>query len=441
MRSRPKMKIVMIGTGYVGLVSGACFSEFGFDVTCVDKDEKKIAKLHKGDIPIYEPGLDELVGRNYAAGRLSFTTDLGSAVAQADAVFIAVGTPTRRGDGHADLSYVHAAAAEIAAHLDGYTVIVTKSTVPVGTGQQVSDIVRKTRPDADFDVASNPEFLREGSAISDFMRPDRVVVGTSSERAVDLMRQLYRPLFLIETPILFTSLETAELTKYAANAFLAVKISYINQIADLCEKVNADVHDVAKGMGLDKRIGGKFLHPGPGYGGSCFPKDTLALVKTAALFETDVPLVSGVVSYNSERKQEMAQRVIDAMQGDVAGKKIAILGLAFKPETDDMRESPSIELITELTKKGALVTAYDPAAIEEAKQHLPASVTYAETTAACLKGADCAVLVTEWNEFRALTPLSFTELMAGNVLVDLRNVYDPSAIRAANIHYSSIGRT
>ena len=441
MRSRPKMKIVMIGTGYVGLVSGACFSEFGFDVTCVDKDEKKIAKLHKGDIPIYEPGLDELVGRNYAAGRLSFTTDLGSAVAQADAVFIAVGTPTSRGDGHADLSYVHAAAAEIAAHLDGYTVIVTKSTVPVGTGQQVSDIVRKTRPDADFDVASNPEFLREGSAISDFMRPDRVVVGTSSERAVDLMRQLYRPLFLIETPILFTSLETAELTKYAANAFLAVKISYINQIADLCEKVNADVHDVAKGMGLDKRIGGKFLHPGPGYGGSCFPKDTLALVKTAELFETDVPLVSGVVSYNSERKQEMAQRVIDAMQGDVAGKKIAILGLAFKPETDDMRESPSIELITELTKKGALVTAYDPAAIEEAKQHLPASVTYAESTAACLKGADCAVLVTEWNEFRALTPLSFTELMAGNVLVDLRNVYDPSAIRAANIHYSSIGRT
>ena len=435
------MKIVMIGTGYVGLVSGACFSEFGFDVTCVDKDEKKIAKLHKGDIPIYEPGLDELVGRNYAAGRLSFTTDLGSAVAQADAVFIAVGTPTRRGDGHADLSYVYAAAAEIAAHLDGYTVIVTKSTVPVGTSQQVSDIVRKTRPDADFDVASNPEFLREGSAISDFMRPDRVVVGTSSERAVDVMRQLYRPLFLIETPILFTSLETAELTKYAANAFLAVKISYINQIADLCEKVNADVHDVAKGMGLDKRIGGKFLHPGPGYGGSCFPKDTLALVKTAELFESDVPLVSGVVSYNSERKQEMAQRVIDAMQGDVAGKKIAILGLAFKPETDDMRESPSIELITELTKKGALVTAYDPAAIEEAKQHLPASVTYAETTAACLKGADCAVLVTEWNEFRALTPLSFTELMAGNVLVDLRNVYDPSAIRAANIHYSSIGRT
>lgn len=434
------MKIVMIGTGYVGLVSGACFSEFGFDVTCVDKDETKIAKLHKGDIPIYEPGLDELVTRNYAAGRLSFTTDLGSAVAQADAVFIAVGTPTRRGDGHADLSYVHAAAAEIAAHLDGYTVIVTKSTVPVGTGQQVSDIVHKTRPDADFDVASNPEFLREGSAISDFMRPDRVVVGTSNERAIDVMRHLYRPLFLIETPILFTSLETAELTKYAANAFLAVKISYINQIADLCEKVNADVHDVAKGMGLDKRIGGKFLHPGPGYGGSCFPKDTLALVKTAELFESDVPLVSGVVRYNSKRKQDMAQRVIDAMKGDVEGKKIAILGLAFKPETDDMRESPSIELITELTKKGAVITAYDPAAMVEAKPHLPASITYAENAASCLTGADCAVLVTEWNEFRALTPLSFTELMAGNVLVDLRNVYDPSAIRAANIHYSSIGR-
>ena len=434
------MKIVMIGAGYVGLVSGACFSEFGFDVTCVDKDKTKIAKLHKGDIPIYEPGLDELVTRNYAAGRLSFTTDLGNAVAQADAVFIAVGTPTRRGDGHADLSYVHAAAAEIAAHLDGYTVIVTKSTVPVGTGQQVSDIVHKTRPDADFDVASNPEFLREGSAISDFMRPDRVVVGTSNERAIDVMRQLYRPLFLIETPILFTSLETAELTKYAANAFLAVKISYINQIADLCEKVNADVHDVAKGMGLDKRIGGKFLHPGPGYGGSCFPKDTLALVKTAELFETDVPLVSGVVRYNSKRKQDMAQRVIDAMKGDVEGKKIAILGLAFKPETDDMRESPSIELITELTKKGALITAYDPVAMVEAKPHLPASITYAENAASCLTGADCAVLVTEWNEFRALTPLSFTELMAGNVLVDLRNVYDPSAIRAANIHYSSIGR-
>ena len=434
------MKIVMIGTGYVGLVSGACFSEFGFDVTCVDKDKTKIAKLYKGDIPIYEPGLDELVTRNFAAGRLSFTTDLGSAVAQADAVFIAVGTPTRRGDGHADLSYVHAAAAEIAAHLDGYTVIVTKSTVPVGTGQQVSDIVHKTRPDADFDVASNPEFLREGSAISDFMRPDRVVVGTSNERAIDVMRQLYRPLFLIETPILFTSLETAELTKYAANAFLAVKISYINQIADLCEKVNADVHDVAKGMGLDKRIGGKFLHPGPGYGGSCFPKDTLALVKTAELFETDVPLVSGVVRYNSKRKQDMAQRVIDAMKGDVEGKKIAILGLAFKPETDDMRESPSIELITELTKKGAVITAYDPAAMVEAKPHLPASITYAENAASCLTGADCAVLVTEWNEFRALTPLSFTELMAGNVLVDLRNVYDPSAIRATNIHYSSIGR-
>ena len=434
------MKIVMIGTGYVGLVSGACFSEFGFDVTCVDKDKTKIAKLHKGDIPIYEPGLDELVTRNFASGRLSFTTDLGSAVAQADVVFIAVGTPTRRGDGHADLSYVHAAAAEIAAHLDGYTVIVTKSTVPVGTGQQVSDIVHKTRPDADFDVASNPEFLREGSAISDFMRPDRVVVGTSNERAIDVMRQLYRPLFLIETPILFTSLETAELTKYAANAFLAVKISYINQIADLCEKVNADVHDVAKGMGLDKRIGGKFLHPGPGYGGSCFPKDTLALVKTAELFESDVPLVSGVVRYNSKRKQDMAQRVIDAMKGDVEGKKIAILGLAFKPETDDMRESPSIDLITELTKKGAVITAYDPAAMAEAKTHLPASITYAESAASCLTGADCAVLVTEWNEFRALTPLSFTELMAGNVLVDLRNVYDPSAIRAANIHYSSIGR-
>ncbi len=435
------MKIVMIGTGYVGLVSGACFSEFGFNVICVDKDKRKIETLHDGKIPIYEPGLDELVARNYAAGRLTFTTEISSAVAQADAVFIAVGTPTRRGDGHADLTYVHDAAAEIAAHLDGYTVIVTKSTVPVGTGQQVSDIISRTRPDAKFDVASNPEFLREGSAIGDFMRPDRVIVGTSSDLAVEVMRQLYRPLFLIETPILFTTLETAELIKYAANAFLAVKISYINQIADLCEKVNADVHDVAKGMGLDKRIGSKFLHPGPGYGGSCFPKDTLALVKTAELFDADVPIVSGVVEFNSQRKKEMAFRVINAMDGNVAGKKIAILGLAFKPETDDMRESPSIELITELTEKGAQIVTYDPAAMDEAKLILPASVHYAEGAISCLSGADCAVLVTEWNEFRALTPATLAEVMIGTVVVDLRNVYDPSAIRAAGLHYSSIGRS
>ncbi len=434
------MKIVMIGTGYVGLVSGACFSEFGFNVICVDKDERKIETLHKGEIPIYEPGLDELVARNYAAGRLTFTTEISSAVAQADAVFIAVGTPTRRGDGHADLTYVHNAAAEIALYLDGYTVIVTKSTVPVGTGQQVSNIVSKTRPDAEFDVVSNPEFLREGSAIGDFMRPDRVVVGTSSDLAVEVMRQLYRPLFLIETPILFTTLETAELIKYAANAFLAVKISYINQIADLCEKVNADVHDVARGMGLDKRIGSKFLHPGPGYGGSCFPKDTLALVKTAELFDAAVPIVTGVVQFNSQRKKEMAFRVIDAMDGDVVGKKIAVLGLAFKPETDDMRESPSIEIITKLTEKGAQIVTYDPAAMDEAKILLPASVNYAEGAISCLSGADCVVLVTEWNEFRALTPATLAEVMNGTVIVDLRNVYDPSAIRAAGLHYLSIGR-
>ena len=434
------MNIVVIGTGYVGLVSGACFSEFGFTVTCVDKDASKIAALKQGIIPIYEPGLDDLVKRNHNAGRLTFTTDLGPAVQDADAVFIAVGTPTRRGDGHADLSFVFAAAEEVAAHLTGYTVVVTKSTVPVGTGKQVEQVIRTANASADFDIASNPEFLREGSAIGDFMRPDRVVVGVRNDRAKDVMRQLYRPLYLIEKPVLFTDLETAELIKYAANAFLAVKISYINQMADLCEKVGANVHDVAKGMGLDNRIGSKFLHPGPGYGGSCFPKDTLALVKTAESYNSPVSIVSEVVAYNQARKYAMADRVQNAFSGDVKGRKIAVLGLAFKPETDDMRESPSIEIITTLSEAGAQISAYDPAAMEEAKHLLPDTISFADSAQDCLEGADGAVVVTEWNEFRALTPQLFAQLMAGNVLVDLRNIYEPAQMQEVGLSYWSIGR-
>jgi UDPglucose 6-dehydrogenase len=434
------LNIAVIGTGYVGLVSGACFSEFGFTVTCIDRDADKIAKLDAGLMPIYEPGLADLVARNVAADRLAFSTELGPAVAAADAVFIAVGTPTRRGDGHADLSYVYAAAEELAAHLTGYTVVVTKSTVPVGTGREVAAIIAKTNPDASFDVASNPEFLREGAAILDFMRPDRVVVGTESAQAREVMRALYRPLYLIETPILFTNLETSELIKYASNAFLAVKISYINQMADLCEQVGANVHDVAKGMGLDKRIGNKFLHPGPGYGGSCFPKDTLALARTAEQHGRPVTIVDSVVAYNSARKLAMAARVMAALGGRAKDAKIAILGLAFKPETDDMRDSPSIDIIAALVAAGADVRAYDPKAMHEAKPLLPATVDYCTSAKACLSGADAAVIVTEWNEFRALTPQIFTTEMQGRVLVDLRNVYDPQAMRAAGLDYSSIGR-
>jgi UDPglucose 6-dehydrogenase len=434
------MKIAVIGTGYVGLVSGACFSEFGFDVTCVDKDAGKIEQITNGIMPIYEPGLDELVARNNDAGRLHFVTDLGTAVAKADAVFIAVGTPTRRGDGHADLSFVYAAAEAIAQHLIGYTVVVTKSTVPVGTGREVEAIIRRAAPQAEFDVASNPEFLREGAAIGDFMRPDRVVVGTTSARARDIMQALYRPLYLIETPVLFTSLETSELIKYASNAFLAVKISYINQIADLCEAVGANVHDVARGMGLDKRIGNKFLHPGPGYGGSCFPKDTLALVRTAEDHDANIGIVDEVVRYNEARKSSMSQRIIDAAGGDVTGKTIAILGLAFKPETDDMRDSPSLDIIPNLVAAGATLKAYDPKAMGEARHLLPHSVIFATTAEECLTGSDIAVVITEWNEFRALTPVHFTDAMSGRVLVDLRNVYAPDEMTAAGLHYSSIGR-
>ena len=435
------MNIVVIGTGYVGLVSGTCFSEFGFQVTCIDKDEAKIARLKKGEIPIYEPGLDDLVRRNLEAGRLCFDADTERHVGQADVIFIAVGTPTRRGDGHADLTYVFAAAEEVAAHLSGYSVIVTKSTVPVGTGRHLQDVIAKANPQADFDIASNPEFLREGSAINDFMRPDRVVVGTESDRAITILRQLYRPLYLIETPILFASLETAELIKYAANAFLATKISFINQIADLCEAVGANVHEVAKGMGLDKRIGGKFLHAGPGYGGSCFPKDTLALVKTAEMHNIDMPMVEGVVHYNDQRKIAMATRIKKAMGGDIQGKKIAILGLAFKPETDDMRDSPALSILPQLVADGAQITAYDPAAMEEAKPLLPAAITYVKSALDTLHEADAVVVITEWNEFRAIPASVFTDLMAGCIMVDLRNLYQAAQMTEAGLEYHSIGRS
>jgi len=434
------MKITVIGTGYVGLVSGTCFSEFGFHVTCVDKATSKIEQLQQGEIPIYEPGLDDLVQRNVSAKRLRFTSAVTDAVKDADAVFIAVGTPERRGDGHADLSYVYAAAEEIAPHLNGYTLVVTKSTVPVGTGREVEAIIKRTYPEADFDVASNPEFLREGSAIADFMRPDRVVVGAETPRAQAMMKALYRPLFLLETPILFTNLETSELIKYAANAFLAVKISFINQMADLCEKIGADVHDVAKGMGLDKRIGPKFLHPGPGYGGSCFPKDTQALVRTASQFGAPVSIVEDVVRYNAARKQSMGKRIIAAAGGEVSGKTIAILGLAFKPETDDMRDSPVLDIIPQLLEEKANIKAYDPAAMEQAAKLLPDEVEYCDRAETAITGADIVVIVTEWNEFRAIPPSRLAANMAGRLLVDLRNIYDPVAVVEAGLDLVNIGR-
>jgi UDPglucose 6-dehydrogenase len=433
------MRIAMIGTGYVGLVSGACFSEFGLDVVCVDKDEAKIARLLDGEIPIYEPGLDQLVESNRKAGRLSFTTELAPAVAKADAVFIAVGTPSRRGDGHADLSYVFAAAKEIARAIERYTVVVTKSTVPVGTGREVARIIRAARPDAEFDVVSNPEFLREGSAINDFMRPDRVVIGTTSERAREQMRALYRPLYLIETPMVFTSIETSELIKYAANTFLATKITFINEIADLCELLGADVHDVARGIGLDGRIGRKFLHPGPGYGGSCFPKDTLALMRTAQDAGAPLRIVETVVAINDQRKKRMAQKIIDAVGGSVAGKTVAVLGLTFKPNTDDMRESPSLEIIPGLQKAGATVRAFDPEGMAEARKLLD-DVVWCDTAYECMGGADALAIVTEWNEFRALDLGRVKRLMRQPVLIDLRNVYDAETMTAAGFTYVCIGR-
>ncbi len=433
------MRIAMIGAGYVGLVSGACFSEFGIDVTCVDTDADRIAKLNAGGIPIFEPGLAQLVENNMEAGRLAFTTDLATSLAAADAVFIAVGTPSRRGDGHADLSYIYAAAEEIAAALDGYTVIVTKSTVPVGTGREVQRIIREKRPEAEFDVVSNPEFLREGAAIGDFMRPDRVVIGTDSERARDVMRRLYRPLYLIETPILFMSLETAELTKYAANSFLATKITFINEIADLCEKVGADVQDVARGIGLDGRIGPKFLHAGPGYGGSCFPKDALALVRTGEESGAPMRIVEAVVDINEKRKKAMAARVIAACGGSLEDKTVAVLGLTFKPNTDDMRDAPSLDIVPALQAAGATVRAYDPEGMAEAETLLP-GVVWCDDAYSTVDGADAVVIVTEWNEFRLLDLERVKALMKQPLMVDLRNIYRPAEMASAGFHYLSIGR-
>ncbi|HEX4532605.1 MAG TPA: UDP-glucose/GDP-mannose dehydrogenase family protein [Rhizomicrobium sp.] len=431
------MRIAMIGTGYVGLVSGACFSEFGHDVVCVDKDEGKIAALKGGTIPIFEPGLDEVVAASVKAGRLSFTTDLAAAVRQADAVFIAVGTPSRRGDGHADLSYVFGAAEEIGAALDGYTVVVTKSTVPVGTGRKVEDIIRRKRPDAQFAVASNPEFLREGSAIEDFRRPDRIVVGCDSEQARELMREVYRPLYLNETPILFTSRESSELIKYAANAFLAVKITFINEMANLCEAVGADVQDVARGMGLDGRIGSKFLHAGPGFGGSCFPKDTLALLKTSQETGAVTRIVEAVVSVNEARKVQMAEKIERAF-GGVSGKTIAILGLTFKPNTDDMRDAPSLVIVPHLMAKGAKIRAYDPEGGKEARKLL--NIETAKDAYEALDGADGVVILTEWNEFRALDLPRVKKLLKTPLMVDLRNIYRPDSMAETGFRYVSVGR-
>jgi UDPglucose 6-dehydrogenase len=427
----------MIGTGYVGLVSGACFSEFGHHVVCVDKDMSKIDALKAGRMPIYEPGLEEVVADNVKAGRLSFTGDLPGSVRQADAVFIAVGTPSRRGDGHADLTYVFQAAEEIAAALDGYTVIITKSTVPVGTGKRVEERVRAIRPDADFDVASNPEFLREGSAIEDFRRPDRVVCGVTSDRAKSVLRELYRPLFLNETPMLFTSRETSELIKYAANAFLATKITFINEMADICERVGANVQDVARGIGLDGRIGSKFLHAGPGYGGSCFPKDTLALLKTAEQVGAPSRIVEAVASVNEQRKERMADKIEKAF-GGVSGKTIAVLGLTFKPNTDDMREAPSLIILPKLAKQGARVRAYDPEGMNEAKKYL--DVEMCPDAYAALEGADGVVILTEWNEFRALDLKTAKRLLKRPLMVDLRNIYRPEEMAKAGFSYFSIGR-
>ena len=434
------MRVAMIGTGYVGLVSGACFSEFGADVVCVDKDQKKIDMLENGVMPIYEPGLDDLVEKNVKAGRLTFTTELSDAVKGADAVFIAVGTPTRRGGGHADLSYVYAAAKEIAENMDGYTVVVTKSTVPVGTGDEVERIINETRSDADFDVVSNPEFLREGSAIADFTHPDRVVIGTDSPRAQELMRELYRPLSLIEAPILFTSRTSSELIKYAANTFLATKITFINEIADLCEKVGADVHHVAKGIGLDGRIGKKFLHAGPGYGGSCFPKDTLALVHTAQDVGSPLRIIEAVVDINDKRKKAMADRVISACGGSVEGKTVAILGVTFKPNTDDMRDAPSLDIIPALIEAGATVRAFDPEGMGEAKEMLP-GVNWCDDAYAPMDGADVLVIITEWNAFRGLDLKRVKSLLKAPVLVDLRNIYEPEEMTEAGFEYHCIGRT
>lgn len=433
------MRITMVGSGYVGLVSGVCFADFGHDVICVDKVEAKIEALKNGVIPIYEPGLDALVESNYKAGRLSFSTDLAAAVKDADVVFIAVGTPSRRGDGHADLSYVHAAAREIAQAATGFTVVVTKSTVPVGTGDEVERVIHEANPDADIAVVSNPEFLREGAAIDDFKRPDRIVIGTTDERAIDVMKEVYRPLSLNAAPLFFCERRTSELIKYAGNAFLAMKITFINEIADLCERVGADVQKVAKGIGMDKRIGEKFLHAGPGYGGSCFPKDTLALVKTAQDYESPMRLIETTVSINENRKRAMARKVIAACGGSVRGKKIAILGLTFKPNTDDMREAPSISIIQALQDNGAEVHAYDPEGMEAARDLL-GPVTYGQDAYSIAENADALVLVTEWDVFRALDFRRLKGTMKTPLLVDLRNVYPKNEVTRHGFEYHGVGR-
>lgn len=434
------MNVTMIGSGYVGLVSGACFAEFGAEVSCIDIDSSKIARLNEGKIPIYEPGLDALVKKNVGEGRLRFTDSYTREVGQSDLIFIAVGTPSRHGDGHADLSYVYQAARDIAPLLENYTVIVDKSTVPVGTARNVKRIIMEENPDADFDVASNPEFLREGAAISDFMRPDRVVIGVESERAEDRLRELYRPLNLIETPIVITGLESAELIKYAANAFLATKISFINEMSVLCEAVGADVHAVAKGMGLDGRIGRKFLHPGPGFGGSCFPKDTRALVRIAQ--ENGVPnrIVESVIEVNDAQKARMINKIRKAVGGNESGKLLAILGLTFKPETDDMREAPALSILPKLIENGAKIRAHDPHGMEEAKPLLPDSIDYCDDIIDTIKGADAVVLMTEWNVYRGLPLDKILDVMKGNVFIDLRNVYEPKTMKRYGFDYYSVGR-
>ncbi|MBD8890771.1 UDP-glucose dehydrogenase family protein [Roseibium litorale] len=433
------MRIAMIGSGYVGLVSGACLADFGHDVVCVDKAADKIEALKRGEIPIFEPGLDALVASNAKAGRLSFTTDLSGPVSEADVVFIAVGTPSRRGDGHADLSYVYGVAREIASAVKGFTVVVTKSTVPVGTGDEVERIIRETNPDADVAVVSNPEFLREGAAIGDFKRPDRIVVGLDDERARETMTEVYRPLYLNQSPLLFTNRRTSELIKYAGNAFLAMKITFINEMADLCERVGADVQGVARGIGLDGRIGSKFLHAGPGYGGSCFPKDTLALVKTAQDHDSPVRLIETTVAVNDQRKRAMARKVVAACGGDVRGKTVAVLGLTFKPNTDDMREAPSLSIIQALQDGGARIRAYDPEGMNAAADML-SDVTYTKDAYDCAAKADVLVIVTEWDAFRALDFPRLAETMSSPVLVDLRNVYKPDEVTRHGFSYTSIGR-
>ena len=433
------MRIAMIGSGYVGLVSGACFAQFGHDVICVDKDVGKIDRLRNGEIPIYEPGLDRMVTDNLKAGRLAFTTSLSDAVGGADAAFIAVGTPTRRGDGHADLTYVYAAAAELAHAIRGYTVVVTKSTVPVGTGREVARIIREVQPAAEFDIASNPEFLREGAAIEDFMKPDRVVIGIDSERAREVMSGVYRPLNLIQTPMVFTNIETAEVTKYAGNAFLAAKITFINEIADLCEKVGADVHDVARGIGLDGRIGRKFLHPGPGFGGSCFPKDTLALAYTAREANAPQTIIEQVIEVNNARKKKMAKKVIDFCGGSVAGQTIGVLGLTFKANTDDMRDAPSLDIVPALQAAGARIVAFDPEGMTEAGKLLK-DIDFVRTAYDAATGADVLVVITEWHEFRGLDPRRIKQVMRQPRIVDLRNIFNPEEMRGLGFLYEGVGR-